>query len=118
MSKTDQRLRLRLRRKKRIRKKITGTAERPRMSVFRSPRHIYVQVIDDVAGRTLASVSSFKKGEAKRAGVETCADLGKQLADRCKAQNISQVVFDKNGFDYHGRLKALADGARSGGLKF
>lgn len=119
MSKTSQKSVLRERRKKRIRKKITGNSARPRLSVYRSDRHIYAQVIDDVAGTTLASVSSFEKGtEHKRANIGVCTELGKRLAERCKAKNIGAVVFDKNGFTYHGRLKALAEGAREGGLHF
>ena len=119
MAKTSSKELLRLRRKKRIRKKITGTTERPRLSVYRSDRHISAQVIDDLTGQTLAQVSSFEKGtEHARASIPVCADLGKKLAERCKAKNIGTVVFDKNGFTYHGRVKALADGAREGGLQF
>jgi large subunit ribosomal protein L18 len=118
MAKTSERLTLRTKRKLRVRKKVNGTAERPRLSVFRSDRHIYAQVINDLAGETLASVSSFEKGEKQRASVTICASLGKKLAERCKAKNINAVVFDKNGFMYHGRIKALADGAREGGLQF
>ena len=118
MAKTSQRLVLRTRRKMRGRKKISGTTERPRLSVFRSDRHIYAQVIDDAVGATLVSVSSFEKGNHRRANASVCADLGKTLAERCKAKNISAVVFDKGGFTYHGRVKALAEGAREGGLQF
>ena len=118
MAKTSRRLEMRLRRKKRIRKKLFGTAERPRLSVFRSANHIYAQVIDDDQGKTLAAVSSFEKGKHVRANAENCSNLGKELAARCKAANVEQVAFDKNGFNYHGRIKALADGAREGGLKF
>ena len=118
MAKTSLRLKMRLRRKKRIRKKITGTAERPRLSVFRSANHVYAQVIDDNEGKTLAAVSSFEKGNHRRATTEVCGDLGKELTARCKAKNITTVSFDKNGFNYHGRLKALADGCREGGLEF
>ena len=119
MAKTSEKIVLRARRKKRIRKKIGGgTAERPRLSVFRSDRHIYAQVIDDLAGATLVSVSSFEKGNHRRANIGVCQELGKALADRCKAKSINAVVFDKNGFAYHGRVKALAEGAREGGLQF
>jgi large subunit ribosomal protein L18 len=119
MSKTAEKSVLRERRKKRIRKKIGGgTAERPRLSVFRSDTHVYAQVIDDLKGVTLASVSSFEKGKHRRANIGVCEELGKTLAERCKAKNIGAVVFDKNGFAYHGRVKALADGARDGGLQF
>lgn len=109
---------LRLKRKLRTRKRVEGISDRPRLTVYRSPKHIYAQVIDDVVGKTLVSISSFAKGKAERAGVEACADLGKKLAERCKAANIAKVVFDKNGFTYHGRMKAFADGAREGGLQF
>jgi large subunit ribosomal protein L18 len=118
MAKTSERLTLRTKRKKRVRKKVNGTAERPRLSVFRSDRHIYAQVIDDLAGVTLAAVSSYEKGAHQRANVGNCNSLGKKLAERCKAKNINAVVFDKNGFMYHGRVKALAEGAREGGLQF
>lgn len=118
MSKLNKKEALRLKRKKRIRKKIEGSAERPRLSIFRSTRHVYAQVIDDLSGRTLASVNSFKKGQAGRADKEACAELGKKLAESCKAININRVVFDKNGYAYHGRVKAFADGAREGGLQF
>ena len=112
------RQRLKLRRKKRIRKKITGTDARPRMSVFRSSRHIYVQVIDDVVGLTLVSVSSFEKNQRRPAGKEGCQELGRLVADRCREKGITKIVFDKNGYSYHGRIKAFADGAREAGLDF
>lgn len=118
MSKMNEKQTLRLKRKKRIRKKLEGTAARPRLSVFRSARHVYAQVIDDLSGQTLASVNSFNKGEAGRAGIDACSALGKKLAASCKTKNITQVVFDKNGYAYHGRVKAFADGAREGGLQF
>ena len=118
MKNESRRLQLRLRRKKRIRKKISGTAERPRLSIFRSASHVYAQVIDDLSGNTLAFVSSFEKGNHRRANKEVCTELGKTLAERCKAKNVDTVVFDKNGFSYHGRVAAFADGAREGGLKF
>jgi large subunit ribosomal protein L18 len=118
MSKQSDRVQLRAKRKLRIRKKVSGDVSRPRLSVFRSATHIYAQVIDDGAGKTLAQVSSFAKGKHRRANVDVCSELGKELAGRCKALNISKVVFDKNGYAYHGRIKALADGAREGGLDF
>lgn len=118
MSKEAKKSALRDRRKKRIRKKIFGTGDRPRVSVFRSERHVYVQVIDDNQGQTLVSISSFEKGKQSKANVAACSTLGKELAGRCKAKNINAVVFDKNGYTYHGRIKALADGAREGGLQF
>jgi large subunit ribosomal protein L18 len=88
------------------------------MSVYRSERHVYVQVIDDSVGKTLVSISSFEKGKHGKSDKSACGELGKELAERCKAKNIGAVVFDKNGFTYHGRIKALADGAREGGLQF
>lgn len=118
MAKTSEKAVLRARRKMRIRKKINGTTERPRLSIYRSDRNIYAQVIDDQVGKTLVAVSSFEKGQHRRANKTVCAELGKTLAERCKAKNISTVVFDKNGFTYHGRVEALADGAREGGLQF
>lgn len=118
MSAAKQRLELKLRRKKRIRKKIRGTSERPRLSVFKSAKHIYAQVIDDVKGHTLVSVSSFEKGAHKRANVKACEELGRLVAERCMSSQIEKIVLDKNGNKYHGRVKAFADGARSGGLSF
>lgn len=118
MAKTAVKAVLRARRKMRGRKRISGTTERPRLSVYRSDTHISAQVIDDIKGTTLASVSSFEKGVHKRANVEVCTALGKKLAERCKEKGIGKIVFDKNGFTYHGRVKALADGAREGGLDF
>lgn len=109
---------LRLKRKKRIRKKVSGDELRPRLSIFRSARHVYAQVIDDVGGKTLASISSYKKGSQERANKELCESLGKQLAEDCKSKNIEKVVFDKNGYAFHGRVQAFANGAREGGLKF
>ncbi len=89
------------------------------MTVFRSAKHMSVQVINDDTGATLASVHSFaNKGAGPRAGIERCSELGKAIAAECKAKNIGKVVFDKNGYAYHGRVKALADGAREGGLQF
>jgi large subunit ribosomal protein L18 len=112
------RQRLKERRKKRIRGKISGTQERPRLSLFRSSRHVYAQVVDDVKGHTLVSVSSFEKGQVQRANKEHCIELGKLIAKRCQEVNIKRIVFDKNGNKYHGRVKAFADGAREGGLDF
>ncbi|MEI6832716.1 MAG: 50S ribosomal protein L18 [bacterium] len=107
---------LRFRRKLRIRKKVSGTGERPRLSVFRSARHISAQVIDDVTGKTLVAVHSYDVGS--RANKEVCAKVGKDLAAKCKEAKISAVVFDKNGYHYHGRIAALASGAREAGLNF
>lgn len=111
----------RARRKVRIRKKLAGTAERPRLVVYRSNRHIYAQVIDDLTGQTLASSSSLtlsRAGEAVKADKEAAAKVGKDLAAKALERNIQAVVFDRNGYIYHGRVQALADGARDGGLKF
>lgn len=118
MANTSDRQLARTKRKQRIRKRVAGTAERPRLSVFRSDRHVYAQVIDDQKGMTLACVSSFEKGKHRRADRTVCTELGKALAERCKAKSIGSVVFDRNGFAFHGRIKALADGAREGGLSF
>ena len=106
------------RRKKRIRKKIDGTAERPRLSVFRSARHVYAQVIDDDKQQTLAMIRSFGKDASGRANVAKCKELGGKLATLCQQKNIATVVFDRNGFAYHGRIKALAEGVREGGVHF
>ncbi|RME92027.1 MAG: 50S ribosomal protein L18 [Bacteroidetes bacterium] len=103
----------------RIRKTIRGTAERPRLSVFRSNRYIYAQLIDDRAGKTLAQASSHEKAvEVVGNKTEQSAKVGQLLAERAKAKGIESVVFDRAGYLYHGRVKALADGAREGGLKF
>ncbi|MCH5345821.1 MAG: 50S ribosomal protein L18 [Muribaculaceae bacterium] len=102
--------------KTRIRGKISGTAERPRMSVFRSNKQIYVQLIDDLAGRTLASASS--KGIAEGTKCEIAAKVGAAIAEKALAAGIQEVVFDRNGYLFHGRIKSLADAARNGGLKF
>lgn len=105
--------------KKSIKKKISGTADSPRMSVFRSNKAIYVQIIDDVAGKTLAAVSSVDKGfAAKGTKIELAEAVGKAIAEKATAAGISAVVFDRNGYLYHGRVKALAEGARAAGLKF
>jgi large subunit ribosomal protein L18 len=112
----------RLKRKKSIRKKISGTPQQPRLSVFRSGRHIYAQIIDDIAGHTLAAASSREKPVADQpdiAGSVARAELvGKLVGERAKAVGIASVVFDRNGFLYHGRVKAVSDGAREAGLKF
>ncbi len=109
----------RLHRKKRIRKKISGTADCPRLTVFRSQRHIYAQVIDDSCGRTLVSASTLENGAEPGRSNKTCAqEVGRRLAEKAKAAKIEQVVFDRNGYLYHGRIKALADGAREAGLRF
>ena len=110
------------RRKHHIRKKLMGSTERPRLSVFRSDKHIYAQLIDDYAGKTLASVSSTiadVRGSLKNGGNIAAAKLvGKAIAERAKSAGITKVAFDRNGRMYHGRVKALADAAREGGLTF
>lgn len=115
-----ERLRARLARQIRVRRRIEGTGERPRLNVFRSSRHIYAQLIDDDSGKTLASASSLSpelKGIAggNKAGAKAVGEL---IAKKAKEAGIEKVVFDRNGFLYHGRVKTLADAAREGGLKF
>jgi len=105
----------------RIRKKLSGTAERPRLNVYRSLNHIYVQLIDDLKGVTLVSASSAegKQGERPTGGnVAAAKSVGKAIAERAKSKGIEKVVFDRGGYIYHGRVKALADAAREAGLKF
>ena len=115
LSKTE----ARARRHRRVRKKVRGTAERPRLAVFRSNRHIYAQVIDDVSGRTLAAASTVEVDA--RAGATATVDaakaVGKRVGDRAKAAGIASVVFDRGGFRYHGRVAGVADGAREAGLE-
>ncbi|MBM4284785.1 MAG: 50S ribosomal protein L18 [Deltaproteobacteria bacterium] len=122
MGTMNPRLKMRLKRKRRIRKQISGTGQRPRLSVFRSARHIYAQIIDDIQGATLAAagtldgeiqekVAGLKKSQAAR-------EVGKLLAAKARAKGITQVVFDRNGFLYHGRVKELAEGCREEGLIF
>jgi len=114
-------LEARLARKNRIRRKLSGTAEKPRLTVYKSLKHIYAQVVDDSSGCTVAHVTSntkaFKasKGELKKADVSK--KIGEAIAKACLAKNVSQVVFDRNGFPYHGRIAAVADAAREAGLK-
>ena len=116
--KTRQQFRQRV--KYRIRSKIVGTAERPRLCVYRSLKHIYAQVVDDAAGRTLVSASSLEKDFPSKPGHNKTAatELGKLIARRSIDKGIEQVVFDRNGFRYHGRVRTLAEAAREGGLKF
>ena len=109
----------RLARHKRVRAVISGTPERPRLCVFRSEKHIYAQVIDDVAGKTLASASTVEKDFTEYGGNKDAAKkIGLLIAERAKGAGIENVVFDRGGYIYHGRVQALADGAREGGLKF
>ncbi|GJM32742.1 MAG: 50S ribosomal protein L18 [Saprospiraceae bacterium] len=103
----------------RIRRRLKGTAERPRLAIYRSNRDIYCQVIDDVAGHTIAAVSTRDKGAEKTGNkTEQAKVIGKLLGERLKSLNIDRVVFDRGGYLYHGRVKALADGAREAGLNF
>ena len=109
----------RAKRHARVRSKISGTPERPRLNVFRSAKHIYAQVIDDVNGVTLCSASSMDKGfDGNGGNVEGAKKVGAEVAKRAQDKGITEVVFDRGGFLYHGRVKELADGAREGGLKF
>ena len=111
----------RKRRKIRIRKKVSGTAERPRLVIFRSNAHLYVQLVDDVAGNTLVATSTLtlnRAGGALKSNKDSAAKVGQEIARLAKEKNIEAVVFDRNGYIYHGRIKALADGAREAGLKF
>lgn len=117
MAKTKKQLR-RERVKRGIRGKIDGTSERPRLTVFRSNRHIYAQLIDDRAGHTLADASSLRDTVDGQSSVEISKEVGKILAERAKESGIERAVFDRNGYRYHGRVKALAEGAREAGLKF
>ncbi|CAH0152662.1 50S ribosomal protein L18 [Chryseobacterium sp. WG14] len=115
LSKLEKRIRI----KRRVRGKISGSSELPRLSVYKSNKEIYAQLIDDKNGKTLASASSREKGvDAKGTKTEISAAVGKAIAAKAVAAGIESIVFDRNGFVYHGRVKALADGAREGGLKF
>ena len=107
---------LRRKRHSRIRLRITGTTERPRLSVFRSAKYIYAQVIDDSSGRTLAAASSHEADLGASTPVDTARSVGKALAERAKAAGVSAVVLDRGGYQYHGRVRSLAEGAREGGL--
>jgi large subunit ribosomal protein L18 len=121
MAKTNAKATARAKRVSRIRKKITGTSDRPRLRVFKSSKHIYAQIIDDTVGKTLVFMSSvdkaFDMGEGK--GKTSAAEkVGELIAERAKIAGITSVVFDRGGFIYHGRIKAVSDGARKGGLQF
>ena len=110
---------MRLKRHIRVRGKVSGTAERPRLNVFRSNANIYAQIIDDVNGVTLVSANTLEKGfEGATGNAEAAKKVGVTLAERAKAKGIEEVVFDRGGYVYHGRVAALAEGAREGGLKF
>ncbi len=108
----------RQKKKARIRSKLTGTQERPRLCVFRSSKHLYAQVIDDATGTTLVAASTLDVDGLKNANKDTAAAIGKEIAKRAQAKNIKAVVFDRNGYLYHGRVKSLAEGAREAGLEF
>ncbi len=115
----DSRSDIRLRIHKRIRNRVSGTQERPRLAVFRSVNHIYAQVIDDGQGHTLAAAGSTEKDlRGKGGNIEGAKLIGKAVAERAKEKGISRVVFDRGGYQYHGRVKALADAARQAGLEF
>ena len=119
MKRVEEKAKRRIRRKKHIRKNITGTASRPRMTVYRSSRKMYVQVIDDNTGNTVASISTMEGAFKEwRNNVENAAKLGAELGKRLMAKNISTVVFDRNGYLYHGIVKNIAEGARKSGIKF
>jgi len=108
----------RLRRKQRIRKKISGTVERPRLTIYRSSNHLYAQVIDDTTGHTLCAASTNEKGQSGRRNKSNAVELGKRIAEKAKTAKVETVVFDRNGYIYHGCVKAFADAAREAGLQF
>jgi large subunit ribosomal protein L18 len=108
----------RQRKRFRVRNKLVGTAERPRLSVFRSSKHIYAQMIDDMNGVTLAAAGTLKKGATKGGTILAAMDVGKRLAEAARAAGISKAAFDRGHYKYHGRLKALADAVRAGGIQF
>ncbi len=121
MAKTDAKVIARQKRVKRIRKKIVGTTERPRLCVFKSSKHIYAQVVDDSKGHTMVSASSLVSDvqtDDEKGKITIANKVGMLLAEKAKAQGIEKVVFDRGGFIYHGRIKALSEGARKGGLEF
>jgi large subunit ribosomal protein L18 len=123
MSTARKRLEHRIRRHLRVRRKVSGTQERPRLAIFRSLKHVYVQVIDDVTGKTLASASTLtpelrQKLGKKTGNVAASKEVGKLVATRAKEKGVKKVAFDRAGYKYHGRVKALADAAREAGLEF
>ncbi|HTX73601.1 MAG TPA: 50S ribosomal protein L18 [Rectinemataceae bacterium] len=112
-------MRKREQRRQHVRKNISGTPEKPRMTIFKSNRYLYVQVVDDAAGATLASASTLEESlKAVKRNVEGAAKLGEEIGKRLKEKNVSTVVFDRNGYKYHGIVKAIADGARKAGIAF
>jgi large subunit ribosomal protein L18 len=112
----------RIHRKDRIRKKLSGTVERPRLSIYKSLKHLHAQIVDDSSGKTLAYASTLSKELKGKLGEDSKTDAAKKvgllIAEKCKVAKIEKVVFDRNGFPYHGRIAAIADGAREGGLQF
>lgn len=122
MSLLDQKKRARLRRKKSIRKRLSGSEQRPRLCVFRSARHIYAQLVDDISGRTLVSASTVEKEIQEKSSfsnkIEAAVFIGERIARKAMEKGIQRVVFDRSGFLYHGRIKAVSDGARKAGLIF
>lgn len=121
----NDRINARLKRKKRIRKKLSGTPERPRLSVFRSAKHIYAQVIDDISGTTIVSASSLEEAvrnasnsDEEKGKIRVAKIVGKLVAERALEKGIQKIVFDRNGFLYHGRVKGVSEGAREAGLNF
>ena len=118
VSRNDERLRRHVRVRRKIRGKLSGTAERPRLNVFRSNAHIHVQIIDDVNGNTLVSASSVELKLANGGNIEAAKTVGKAIAERALEKNITNVVFDRGGYIYTGRVKAVAEAAREAGLKF
>ena len=116
---TSPKLKSRLKSKLRVRKKVNGTAERPRLNVFRSAKHMYAQLVDDVTGKTLVEASTQSmKMKSKSGNVEAAKAVGTEIAKKAAAKKIENAVFDRNGYLYHGRVKALAESAREAGLKF
>ena len=118
--KTSEKLKVRMKRRSRIRARVAGTADRPRMSIFRSNRNLFVQLIDDVSSTTVVAASSLDDDFSSKSGtnIEGAKSLGALVAKRALAKKIDKVVFDRSGYLYHGRVKALADAAREGGLQF
>jgi large subunit ribosomal protein L18 len=125
MGSSDSKRQSRQKRKKRIRKKMVGTSERPRLSVFKSAKHIYAQIINDVEGNTIVAASSMEKDvredpaiASEKGKIPVAVKIGKLIADRAIQKGVKKVVFDRNGFIYHGRVKAVSEGAREAGLDF
>lgn len=116
-NKTASKVTKRLKNRARIRKKVGGDTERPRLSVYRSGRHIYAQIIDDSTGKTLVAYSTLE-GEIKTKNIESAKQVGAEIAKRALGKNLKSVVFDRSGYVFHGRIKAVADGAREAGLSF